>query len=135
METGPQEVTVQVGDRTVVTITSVFPDIFFRVGCVQARSPRHEFFDLIREFGRDNIEPALFHKKLRRPDDLAFVFPERYMAVWEQQQFIHRLCTHPQVKEIKQVDLITSSPLVINSFFREQIRILTWSDDHQGVFT
>jgi len=99
-----------------------------RVGCVKRRPPRHQFFDYIRDMGMFDID-KVFNKNKFDKEILTFVFPERWMGVAEQQSFMHHLQQHPQATKIKQVDIITSSPLLIGSFRAEQIRILTWKDD------
>ena len=103
-----------------------------RVGCVKRRPPRHKFFDYIREMGSGDIEKVL-NKEPFNKNELTFVFPERWMGVAEQQSFTHHLSEHPDIDKIKSVDIITSSPLLIGSFMREHIRILTWEDDDKFV--
>lgn len=105
----------------------------WRVGCVKMASPRHERFDFIRETGANLID-AVFNNQSLPAGKLSFIFPERHMGVHEQQAFTHALSKHKDVGNITQIDLITSSPIIIGGFRRESIRILTWSDDskHDG---
>ena len=102
-----------------------------RCGVIKRRPPRHEFFELIIDMGRGDITRVLENKKFRGKGivDLAFIFPERWMNVVEQQQFMRLLLRHQDVARIRCVDLLTSSPILTGEFFREQIRIVTWSDD------
>ena len=105
---------------------------FVRVGCVKRRPPRHPFFEMFVDVGYGLIDKVMFHEKLDR-NSLSFVFPERWLGVAEQQAFTHVLAKHPEVENIKQLDILTSSPLLIGSFMAVQIRILTWEED-EGVF-
>lgn len=100
-----------------------------RVGCVKRRPPRHNYFEYIIDVGRVYIKRILDGSSLNGTKELTFIFPERWMNVLEQQQFMSAILKHPEVGTIKKVDIITSSPLLISNFFREQIRILTWDDD------
>ena len=102
-----------------------------RCGVVKRRSPRHDFFQFILDTGKENIERVLNRQPLRgnSPIDLTFMFPERWMGVKEQTEFMFALSTHPNVEKIKNVDIVTSSPIIISDFMREQVRILTWADD------
>lgn len=101
-----------------------------RVGCVKMASPRDERFDIIRELGASLID-TIFNNKPLPSGKLSFVFPERHMSVHEQQNFMRALSSHSSAKDITQVDIITSSPLMIGDFYKEQIRILTWDDDEK----
>lgn len=105
---------------------------FVRVGCVKRRPPRHEFFQWFVDMGRPLIDAVMNHDYIEG-GSLAFVFPERWMGVAEQQAFTHCLAKHPEVDSITQVDIITSAPLLISSFMADQIRILTWPDD-EGLY-
>ena len=99
-----------------------------RVGCIKAANPRHERFDFIREMGATQLDDVFFGKPITS-SELTFVFPERHMSVHEQQAFMSVLNKHPDAKNIKTVDIITSCPLIIGNFPREMIRILQWEDD------
>jgi hypothetical protein len=59
------------------------------------------------------------------------VFPERFLGVTEQTRFVSAIEDLPGSDGITQVDIITSSPMIIGNFHREQIRILTWDDDEK----
>ena len=101
----------------------------WRIGCVKMASPRHERFDLVRDVGSLLVD-QIFNNQSLSDGHLTFVFPERHMSVHEQQAFTHALTKHKDAGKITQVDMITSSPLIIGSFNRECIRILSWEDDH-----
>ena len=101
-----------------------------RVGVVKYRPPRHEFFEFIRDMGSVHISPILKGEPLNS-GNLTFVFPERWMSVHDQQAFMHKLVQHPEANKIEQVDIITSSPLIVGNFRRETIRILEWPDDKE----
>ena len=100
-----------------------------RVGCVKRRPPRHEFFEYFREMGMGDIDKVFKKESFEGKKTLTFIFPERWMGVVEQQAFTAALEAHPEAKTLEQVDILTSSPLLIGSFYSEQVRILTWADD------
>jgi hypothetical protein len=102
-----------------------------RCGLAKRRPPRHIFFEPILNMGEKDIDRVMNHLPFEKktPIDLTFVFPERWMGVKEQVDFMYALATHPEIKSIRCVDIITSSPMIIGNFMREQIRILTWADD------
>ena len=99
-----------------------------RVGMPYRRPPRHEMWEFFLEMGRLDID-RVFKKEPFQTDSLTFVFPERWMNVSEQRNFMHQLKQHPDVKTLKQVDMITHSPLMLGEFTRHMIRILKWEDD------
>ncbi len=101
-----------------------------RVGCVKMAAPRHERFEYYRDMGMGNVED-LFDGRRFRTDHLTFVFPERWMSVHEQQAMMLIMTKHPYVDQVKQIDMLTSSPLIIGNFHNFSIRILTWDDDNQ----
>ncbi|HUU87073.1 MAG TPA: hypothetical protein VMX17_04895 [Candidatus Glassbacteria bacterium] len=105
---------------------------FCRVGCIKRRPARHEFFSMFLNVGQAWIDLVLNHKKLGM-SHLSFVFPERWMGQAERRAFTHCLAKHPEVKGVKQLDMITSDPMLIGSFMREQIRIITWPED-EGLY-
>lgn len=109
-------------------------NIFWRVGCVKMSAPRHPRFEYFLGLGTAAID-QLFNGGTFESEVLTFMFPERYMSVHEQQRFTYEIGKHKDVGKIKRIDMLTSSPLVIGGFHREQIRILTWDDDdkHNGV--
>lgn len=104
---------------------------FVRLGCVKYRPPRHEFFDYFREMGSQDLIPIIYHKKVRMPSHLVLIFPERHLSVHEQQSMMSRINSHPQVDELKQVDIITSCPLIVSDFLNYMCVILTWPDDEK----
>jgi len=116
------------GDINYKDDTNLYP-FKVRVGVVKYRPPRHEFFEIILNMGYTNIDPILYHKKFNPPPTLNFVFPERFMNVHEQYGFIPKLKNHPEVNQIKQVDIITSNPMIIGNFKKEMIRVIQWPDD------
>ena len=104
-----------------------------RVACVKMCAPRHERFEYLRDMGMVNID-RLFKGESLDGGHLTFVFPERWMGVHEQHSFMHVLSKHPDAKNIKQVDIITSNPMIIGSVMPQQLRIVTFKDDdkHNG---
>lgn len=101
-----------------------------RVGVVKMAAPRHERFDFIRDYGVGFLD-KIFNNETITETHLTFVFPERYLSVHEQQSFTYTLMQHKDISNIKHVDILTSSPLMIGSFHKETIRILTWPDDNK----
>jgi len=116
------------GDINYKDNTNLYP-FKVRVGVIKYRPPRHEFFEVILNMGYTNIEPILYHKKFNPPPTLNFVFPERFMSVHEQYAFMSKLKNHPEVNQIKQVDIITSNPMITSNFKREMIRSIQWPKD------
>lgn len=117
-----------IGDKDVYKL---YP-FFVRVGCVKMAAPRHPRFEYIKELGSGIIDNIFTGREL--PSFMTLVFPERHMSVHEQQQLMIAVLANPGVSKVKQVDILTSSPLIIGNFHRESIRILTWPDDekHNG---
>lgn len=103
-----------------------------RVGCVKMAAPRHERFEYLINFGQSHVSSVFNGTPLG--SEMLFMFPERFMSVHEQQQFMSTLKKHPSAEGFTKVDIITSSPLIIGNFMRQMIRILTWEDDalHDG---
>jgi hypothetical protein len=99
-----------------------------RCGMPYRRPPRHEMWEYYLEMGRPDID-HVFLKEPIMNSCLTFVFPERWMNVSEQRSFMYELTKHPDVDKIKQVDIITHSPLILGSFTRHMIRVLKWDDD------
>ena len=99
----------------------------FKLRCIlpYRRPPRHEAFEMTRDFGRNAVAKLLDEGK-KLSGELVFVFPERWMNVREQQIFTKLL---GECEGIKSVDLITISPLIISGIKRENIRILRFDDD------
>lgn len=104
-----------------------------RCGVVKYRPPRHEFFEFIGEMGSNYIDPIIKGKHFDPPSILTFVFPEKHMSVNEEREFTYLLNKHPEVDKIKQVDILTKSPMLLSSFKSEMIRVLTWEDDKDCV--
>ncbi len=100
-----------------------------RVGCVKRRPPRHEFFEFLREMGSGDIDLVFNGESFGGAKTLLFVFPERWMGVAEQSAFMYVLKRHPEAKTLEQVDILTSSPMIIGNFMSAHIRVLTWPDD------
>ncbi len=103
-------------------------EIRFKVVVIKLRPPRHKGFDLVREMGSGDISDVMGKKPLS--GNLLFVFPERHLAAFEQQSFIDELINNPTAKEIDQVEIITSNPMIVGSFLSEQVRVLTFGDDN-----
>lgn len=108
-----------------------------RVGCIKMAAPRHERFQFYLEMGSLAVD-QLFKNEPFSSDVLTFVFPERFMSVHEQHAFTQALSKHQDVKNgrLKHIDILTSSSLIIGSFHKESILILSFNDDdkHNGVF-
>jgi len=100
-----------------------------RVGCVKRRPPRHDYFQYILEIGRGHIKNILDGSSLGGSKHLTFIFPERWMNVAEQRSFMSIMKDHPEVNIIENVDILTSSSILLGSFRHEQMHILTWDDD------
>ncbi len=62
------------------------------------------------------------------PERSLFVYPEHDMVIWQQREFVDRLCQSPNVK---QVVIITTSPIIISDFFDVQVRVLEGFDDEE----
>ena len=112
-------------------ITELDPAYPFRVrvGCVKMSAPRHERFFGLLDMGIGTVQ-RIFDGSDFSGSTLTLVFPERYMSVHEQHGMMTALLNHPDVDRIKEVDIITSCPLLVGNFHREQILILTWPDDY-----
>jgi hypothetical protein len=105
-------------------------DFPVRVGCVKMASPRDARFSEVLGVGMPLID-AVFNRTPFKVEHLSFVFPERYMSVHEQQGFMRALLQNPSIENIKSLDIITSSPLMVGDFKKEQIAIITWHDDYK----
>lgn len=106
---------------------------FVRVGVVKIRPPRHEFFEFIRDMGMLDLK-RLFAGEPIAKETLTFVFPERWIGVHEAYAMMQVMVEHPNTPDFKQVDIITSSPIIVGNFVKEQVRILTWPDDDKYTF-
>ena len=116
------------GDINYIDEWNLYP-FKVRCGIIKYRPPRHEFFQWMKEMGAEYIEP-IFKGDLFNPSSvLTFVFPERFMSVHEEREFTDFLHNHPEVDKIKQVDILTRSPILLSCFKREMMRIITWEDD------
>jgi hypothetical protein len=102
--------------------------LIYRVGCIKMRAPRDPMWEYLIDMGRGHLND-IFDSKIISAGSLTFVFPERWLGVHEQQRFVSALEDVNGSENITQVDIITSSPMIISGFHREQIRILTWDDD------
>jgi hypothetical protein len=100
-----------------------------RVGLVKYRPPRHDFFEFMQYMGKLDIGPILYHEKFNPASVLTFVFPEAWMSVHEERMFMYKLKDHPEVANIKQVDIITKSVMIVSDFKSEMVRVITWPDD------
>ena len=88
-------------------------------------TPRHSMFDGWLEMGSGFIAKTMKHEPLGLNDgtDLLFVLPERWMSVHEQQSFIHRLVTHPDVTKIKSVDIVTQEALIVSGLNHKSVAL------------
>jgi hypothetical protein len=100
-----------------------------RVGMPYRRPPRHDMWEYLLEMGRHDIDLTFSGETFEGRDTLTFVFPERWMNVSEQRHLMHALKQHPEGETLKQVDIITHSPLILGDFHSSMIRVLKWDDD------
>jgi len=100
-----------------------------RVGMPYRRPPRHKMWEFFLELGHLDIDRIFTNESFEGRDLLTFIFPERWMNVSEQRHFMWQLKKHPEVETLKQVDIITHSPLIIGDFRAPMIRVLKWEDD------
>jgi hypothetical protein len=98
-----------------------------RVAVVKNLPPRDELFQFALDVGREVIE-RIFAGKALKDDCPVFVFPERWMSVQEQHAFMQKIVELPDAGRLKGVMMITSSPLIITNFFKEQVRVVTFPD-------
>ena len=98
-----------------------------KVAVIKNRPPRHKAFKWGMGFGESFIA-MLFDENT--PDDIKgdimFVFPERWLAVYEQRELMSRL---KECKGITSLRMITSSPILVGEFTADMIRIFTYPDD------
>ncbi len=120
------------GDIDYVDSMNIYP-FKIRCGVIKYRPPRHEFFQWIKEMGANYIDPIFKAELFNPPETLTFVFPEKYMSVHEEIEFMVFLKDHPEVDKIKQVDILTKSAILLSSFTSDMIRIITWPDDKNCV--
>ena len=100
-----------------------------RVGMPYRRPPRHQMWEFLLEMGRRDIDLVFGKESFNGRDRLTFIFPERWMNVSEQRHLMWALNKHPEAETLKQVDIITHSPLIIGDFRSIMIRVLKWEDD------
>lgn len=101
-----------------------------RCGVIKFRSPSHPYFEYIIDMGMPMISRILYQgETFKPPAHLCFVFPERWMSVHEQYSFMNDMKNLKNVDRINQVDILTSSPILVGNFRREMIRIATFDDD------
>ena len=79
-------------------------------------TPRDDEFLMLLEIGGEHIEPILHHQPIGL-GHLTIYFPERHLSIHEQMFFLEMLSSHPEAQSgaLKQVDLITQSPLICKS--------------------
>lgn len=108
-----------------------YPDYRVKVAVVPDCPPRHERFEFMRDLGMMNIVRLFDGEPLKISDDgvVTFIFPERWMAKTEEQQFMLKIEENPAKPQIKEVHIATGSPLIVGEFVKEQIRIIKWPDD------
>jgi hypothetical protein len=97
-------------------------------------TPRHSIFEYFLDMGRGLIEPILKHEALaahgvREGADLLFVLPERWMSVHEQHLFLWRLKSHPDVRLIRRVDIITQEALIVGGIPPISMRLVGFGQD------
>jgi len=100
-----------------------------RVGMPYRRPPRHQMWEFFLDMGRMDIDRVFDKSSFGGTGTLTFVFPERWMNVSEQRNFMHQLNKHPEAETLKQVDIITHSALMLGDFTKYMIRVLKWDDD------
>jgi hypothetical protein len=86
--------------------------------------PRHPNFYPFLEVGMDLIERTMAGIPLNY-EKATFYFPERWLAVLEQRDFMLKLEMINKGLDLKKVDILTSSPIMISDFFQEQILIIS----------
>lgn len=94
-----------------------------RVVVAKTMSPRHPSFYPFLEVGMDLIERTMACIPLNC-EKATFYFPERWLAVVEQREFMFKLETTNMGLNLKKADILTSSPIMISDFFQEQILII-----------
>lgn len=63
------------------------------------------------------------------PERCLFLYPEHDLVAKQQQAFVHEVCERP---EIKQVIIITTSPLIVGDFFACQCKVVTGFEDPEA---
>jgi len=101
-----------------------------KVAVVVKRPPRHKYFEWFRDIGRVNVERLFNNEPLKVGDGLlTFVFPERWMSVEEQTMFMLKVLENPNKEAIKELNLVTSSPMILSDFTRTMIRMIYFSNE------
>lgn len=98
----------------------------FRIRCLVPRDipPRDPMFEYWLELGA-SVYDAIFNGKSSLPilsEAHLFVFPERHLTIQEQRRFLHILNKNAQ--EVKEVLLITSSPIILADCPKDTILII-----------
>ena len=112
-----------------VAADTTFP---FKVRCaiIKYRSPAHPYFEYVIDMGRPLIGKILYEgDTFKPPEHICLVFPERWMSVHEQYSLMNDITKLKNVDRLKQVDIVTSSPIIVGNFRRQMIRIITFEDD------
>ena len=94
-----------------------------RVVVARATPPRHPRFYPFLETGMKQVERTMEGIPLSC-EKVIFYFPERWLSVVEQREFMYKLETVNKGLNLKRVDLLTSCPVMITDFFNEQILII-----------
>ena len=107
--------------------------VYYQCACVRDIPPRDEMWEYEREIGMaflDDIFNLKKHNRLEAGITLLFMFPERWLSIREQQCFVHALGEYQKKFKIrfKMVQIVTSSPLIVGDFHREQVRIVRYDD-------
>lgn len=105
-------------------IQKVYPDFPIQVLVVKDIPPRHEMFELERDFGSGFLEDIMEMRSLPA-GKLLFYFPERWLSVEEQRLFMWAIMANPTRKKITLLQLLTSSPMMVSDFHREMIMVIS----------
>ena len=94
-------------------------------------TPRHSMFSSLLEMGSLMIPKILRHEPLELESgaELLFVLPERWMSVHEQKLFVRRLTTHPEVRNLEGVDIVTQGVLIIGGVKARSVSIFEIQDN------
>lgn len=102
--------------------TMVYPD--FRVRCIASLiPPRDVMFDHLLDASRNDVD-RVFSGASFRGKRLRFIFPERWMSVAEQGEFMNRLAAHPGAKGLEVVDILTACPTIVTDIPNDSLRVL-----------
>lgn len=113
------------GKNTYPDQTQLMVKYSFDIRVVVARQtpPRHPRFYPFLETGMKQVERTMAGIPLNC-EKAIFYFPERWLSVVEQREFMYKLETLNKGLNLKRVDLLTSCPVMITDFFEEQILII-----------